>query len=56
MTLDFSDPDVEIVQLLEIEIGHRIDEDGWTQYTIDYFYVADTSNNRIKKQLCLDLS
>lgn len=46
----------ENVYLLEIETGHRIDGDGWAQSTIDYFYVADTSNNRIKKQLCLDLS
>jgi len=29
MTLDLSNPDTDLVSLLEIEIGHRIDEDGW---------------------------
>jgi len=46
----------ENVYLLEIEPGHRIDGDGWVQATEDYFYVADYSNKRIKKQLCTDLS
>jgi len=46
----------ENVYLLEIEPGHRIDGDGWTQATIDHFFVADQANKRIKKQLCLDLS
>lgn len=46
----------EHVYLLEILLGHRIDEDGWGRSTKDYFYVADTSNSRIKKQLCSDLS
>jgi len=47
----------ENVYLLEIELGHQIDGDGWTQSTIDYFYVADGSGSkRVKKQLCLDLS
>jgi len=46
----------ENVYLLEIEPGHRIDKDGWIQSTIDYFYVPDSGNNRIKKVLCDDLS
>ena len=46
----------ENVYLLEIEPGHRIDGDGWSQLTADYFYVADQVNDRVKKHLCSDLS
>lgn len=58
MTLDFSDPNVELVSLLEIEIGHRIDEDAWTLALLPsaYFYLADEDNDRIKKHKCSDLS
>lgn len=57
MTIDLSNPDSDLVSLLEIEIGHRIDEDAWINVGGDNFiYVADTGNNRIKKHLCTDLT
>jgi len=57
MTLDLSNPDTDLVSLLEIEIGHRIDEDAWIGVGgEDFVYVADTSNHRIKKHKCSDLS
>jgi|GEM_PF-2981507 len=31
MTLNLSNPDTDLISLLEIEIGHRIDGDSWTQ-------------------------
>jgi len=40
MTLDLSNPDTDLVSLLEIEIGHRIDEDGWT---LEAFEVTDSN-------------
>ena len=42
------------VYLLEIEPGHRIDGGGWLNH--DYFYIADTGNDRIKQHLCSDMS
>ena len=57
MTIDLSNPDSDLVSLLEIEIGHRIDGDAWIGVGGDYFiYIADESNDRIKKHKCLDLS
>ena len=35
---------VENVYLLELELGHRIDGDGWTQSYIDYFYIPDSDS------------
>jgi len=44
------------VYLLEIEPGHRIDGDGWTQGITDYIWVVDYVNDRWKRHLCSDLS
>jgi len=56
MVLDLSFPKINLVSLLEIEVGYRIDEDGWTGGSEYYCYVADTANHRIKKHKCSDLS
>jgi len=56
MALDLSFPKINLVSLLEIEIGHRIDEDAWIVGGEDFFYVADSANNRIKKHLCSTLA
>lgn len=57
MTIDLSNPDTDLVSLLEIEIGHRIDGDAWISVGGDYyFYIADSTNDRIKKHLTTDLT
>ena len=55
MTLDLSIPKINLVSLLEIEVGHRIDEDTWTNVEA-FYYIADWENDRIKKHKSSDLT
>jgi len=54
MTIDFSNPDLELVQLLEIELGHRIDEDVWTQDGANpSWYIPHAEGKPSKVEECL---
>ena len=54
--LDLSKPDSNLISLLEIEIGHRIDGDAWVVVpgSPEHFFIADEDNDRIKKHKVSD--
>lgn len=55
MTLDLSNPDSDLVSLLEIEIGHRIDGDAWMQdgtYT-NCWWIMHEEGKPSKVEQCL---
>lgn len=54
MALDLSDPRIDLVSLLEIELGHRIDEDVWTQSGADNsWYISHPEGEPSKVEQCL---